>query len=62
MKYMELDVERMVIRVYRPLDISPTDYMPYKIYRLNKKRAKTIKTCGLQFIPLKNRDIYIVWM
>ena len=62
MKYMELDFERVVIRVYyRPLDISPTNYMPYKIYKLNAKRAKTIETCGLQFIPLLSRDICIVW-
>lgn len=62
MKYIEIDFERDVIRVYRPLNINPTNYLSYKIYELNTKRIKTIQNSNLLFVPLKTRDIYVVWL
>lgn len=61
MKYIEVDFERSVIRVYRPLDINPTNYLPYKIYKLNSHRIDRIVKSNLQWIALKTRDISIIW-
>ena len=61
MKYIEVDYERGVIRIFRPLEINPTNYLPYKIYKLNIKNVARIMSTNLKRIELQDRNIEIYW-
>ena len=50
MKYIELDYERDVIRVYRPLNISPTNYLTMKVLFPQNCTVNILEVEILQFI------------
>lgn len=61
MKYIELDYERDVIRVYRPLNISPTNYLTMKVYKLTSRRVERLISSKLYREHLRSRNIAIYW-